>query len=97
LETHEFRSTGAIPGYGSEYAASEASVTELLKEAFAKASELPPEEQDMLARLLLEELESEARWADALSRSQDALAKMADKALAEYLAGETEIFDPDER
>ena len=80
-----------------ENEASEAPVTELLKEAFAKASELPPDEQDAFARLLLEELESEVRWADAFARSQDALAKMADEALAEYLAGDTEIFDPDER
>jgi hypothetical protein len=86
-----------MPGYQFENPASETSVTELLKEAFAKASELPPDEQDAFARLLLEELESEARWADAFARSQDTLAKMADEALSEYLAGKTKIFDPDER
>jgi hypothetical protein len=70
-------------------------MTDLLKEAFDKASELPPEEQDAFARLLLAELESEARWADAFARSQDVLAKLADDALKEFLAGETEILDPD--
>ena len=70
-------------------------MTNLLKEAFDKASELPPEEQDTFARFLMAELESEARWADAFARSQDALGKLADEALEEFRAGKTEILDPD--
>ena len=70
-------------------------MTVLLKEAFDKASELPPEEQDTFARFLLAELESEAQWSDAFARSQDALAKLADEALEEFRAGKTEILDPD--
>ena len=69
-------------------------MTALLKEAFDKASELPPEEQDTFARFLLAELESEAQWSDAFARSQDALAKLADEALEEFRAGKTEILDP---
>ena len=71
-------------------------MTNLLKKAFEKASELSPKEQDAFAELLLAELESEARWADAFERSQDALAKLADEALAEFRAGETEILDPED-
>ena len=71
-------------------------MTNLLKEAFAKASELPPAEQDAFARLLLAELESEAQWANSFARSQDVLAKLANEAHAEYLTGETEILDPDD-
>ena len=70
-------------------------MTGLLKEAFDKASELPPEEQDTFARFLLAELGSEAQWADAFAGSQDALAKLADEALEEFRAGKTEILDPD--
>jgi hypothetical protein len=70
-------------------------MTSLLKEAFDKASELPPEEQDTFARFLMAELESEARWADAFAHSQDALATLADEALEEFRAGKTEILDPD--
>ena len=78
-------------------------MTGLLKEAFDKASELPPEEQDTGRRnrlpivhpFLLAELESEARWAEAFAQSQDALAKLADEALEEFKAGKTEILDPD--
>ena len=71
-------------------------MTSLLKEAFEKASELPPEEQDAFARLLLAELEDEAQWADAFARSQDLLGKLADEALAEFVTGDTEILDPDD-
>ena len=71
-------------------------MTNLLKEAFDKASELPPEEQDTFARFLLAELESEARWSQAFARSQDVLAKLADEALEEFRAGKTEILDPDD-
>ena len=70
-------------------------MTNLLKEAFDKASELPPSEQDAFARLLLAELESGARWAGTFAQSQDVLARLANEAHAEYLAGETEILDPD--
>jgi len=70
-------------------------MTNLLKEAFDRASELPPEEQDAFARILLAELQSEARWAEAFSKSQDELSKLADDALEESQAGRTEILDPD--
>lgn len=70
-------------------------MTELLKEAFERASELPAEDQDSFARLVLAELESEARWADLFARSQDVLADLADAALKEFRAGETEPLDPD--
>jgi len=70
-------------------------MTNLLREAFDKASELPPAEQDAFARLLLAELESEAGWADSFERSQDVLATLANEAHAEYLTGETEVLDPE--
>ena len=65
-------------------------MTELLKKAFHAASQLPPEQQDAVAAMLLAELESERQWDDLFERSQDFLAKMADEALAEDEAGETE-------
>jgi hypothetical protein len=70
-------------------------MTNLLKEAFDKASELPPEEQDTFARFLLAELQSEAWWSDAFARSQDVLADLADEARQEFRAGKTDILDPD--
>ncbi|MCC7446275.1 MAG: hypothetical protein IT324_02610 [Anaerolineae bacterium] len=37
----------------------------------------------------------EALWDEQFARSQDALARMSEQAHAEYLAGLTEDFDPD--
>ncbi len=70
-------------------------MTELLKQAFAKASELPQNEQDALAKWILEELESERRWEETFAQSHAALAGLADEALAEHRAGQTEPLDPD--
>jgi hypothetical protein len=71
-------------------------MTERLKKAFAEASKLPEEEQDALARWLLEELASERRWDEAFSASQDRVAELADEALEEYRKGSTKKLDPDE-
>ncbi len=70
-------------------------MTELLTKAFEKAAHLPPEEQDELARWLLEELEDEARWDEAFAASQDALSKLADEALEDHRQGRTKPLDPD--
>ncbi len=72
-------------------------MTELLKKAFQAASRLPPEQQDAVATMLLAELESERQWDDAFARSQDFLAKMAEEAIAEDEAGETEPLVTDQR
>jgi hypothetical protein len=67
----------------------------LLQQAFRKASNLKAEEQDQFARWILLELESEQRWDTLFAESQDALASLAEEALAEYHAGKTEPLDPD--
>ena len=57
-----------------------------------EVSKLPPAEQDAMAAIVLEELASEQRWADAFLKSQDQLAKLAEEALAEYNAERTKPF-----
>ena len=42
-------------------------MTELLQQAFDRASELPDSQQDELARFLLAELDSERRWDEMFS------------------------------
>lgn len=64
-------------------------MTELLEKAFAEAANLPEEEQDLLARTLLEDLAAEEKWDEALANSQDKLAALADEALTEFEQGET--------
>ena len=70
-------------------------MTKLLTEAFEKASRLSPDEQDQVARWLLEELEEELKWSAAFAASQDALSKLADAALEEHRRGRTKFLDPD--
>jgi len=70
-------------------------VTKLLEKVFDAAAKLPEKEQEAFAALMLEELASEQRWAEAFAKSQDALAGMADEALAEFRAGKTKPFEND--
>ena len=55
-----------------------------LEEAFAQASQLPPDEQEALAALLLDEIASERLWDKAFAHSQNQIAKLADEALKEF-------------
>ena len=64
-------------------------MTQLLEKALSQVAKLPASEQDAMAAIVLEELASEQRWAQSFSKSQDLLAKLADKALAEHAAGGT--------
>jgi hypothetical protein len=70
-------------------------MTRLLEQAVAKARGLSAAEQDELARLMMEEIEGERKWEEALSKSPEKLAKLADKAWAEHEAGKSETLDPD--
>jgi hypothetical protein len=64
-------------------------MTKLLAEAFEKASKLPENLQDELARELIEELAGEAQWDQTLAESADSVDKMAEQALKEHRAGRT--------
>jgi hypothetical protein len=61
-----------------------------LEEAFAQASQLPPEEQEALAALLLDEIASEKLWDRAFAQSQDLI---SDEALTEFMEGRTVSLD----
>jgi hypothetical protein len=56
-------------------------MTKLLEKAFKKASKLPETDQNVVAKWLLEELESEKEWVKNFSESEDILDKLADEAL----------------
>jgi len=64
-------------------------MTKLLEQALSEVAKLPPSEQDALAAILLEELASEKKWADLFAKSQGALARLAEEALAEHRAGKS--------
>ena len=64
-------------------------MTQLLEKAMEEVAKLPASEQDALAAILLQELESEQRWTASFAKSQDKLARLAEEALAEFDAGRT--------
>jgi hypothetical protein len=70
-------------------------MTKRLQEAFTEAAKLPPEEQDAFAAVLLEELASERRWADAFARSPQTLSRLASQAMEEHRAGRTRPLETD--
>lgn len=70
-------------------------MTKLLEQAIAKIKDLPDNEQDTIAAIILEELEDETKWEQAFANSQDLLASLAAEAMQEYQGGETQELDPE--
>ncbi len=65
-------------------------MTALLQEAFEKASILPADMQELLAKEMLAEIEWETRWDRTLADSQPLLDQLTEKAMREYAEGKTE-------
>ena len=70
-------------------------MSDLFDRAVQKARSLPEAEKNVIATIMLEELEDEARWKQSFSKSQDMLAKLAAGAMEEDRKGETKELDPD--
>jgi len=70
-------------------------MTALLQKAFDEASKRSREEQDLLAARLLAELAAENAFDQTIASSANKLAKLAQQAIDEHRAGETEVLDPD--
>lgn len=68
-------------------------MTRALETALAEVAKLPPEEQDALAALLLDEIASEQRWSRSIAASPGVLESLAAEALAEHRAGKTRPLD----
>lgn len=68
-------------------------MSSVLETALAEVSKLPPEEQDVLATLLLDEIKSEQRWSQSFADSQAVLKTLAAEALAEHRAGKSKPLD----
>ncbi len=71
-------------------------MTKLLEQAVARARELPEAEQDAIAQIVIDEIESERRWDELLAKSPEKLRKFADRAWAEHEAGGSQELDPDQ-
>ncbi|HBC42325.1 MAG: hypothetical protein IM542_03735 [Pseudanabaena sp. M165S2SP1A06QC] len=69
-------------------------MTDLLERTITKLRDLSVEQQDAIAMMILEELEDDSKWDRSFASSQNLLAKLAEEAMAEYRAGETEELSP---
>jgi hypothetical protein len=68
-------------------------MTQALSAAVATAAQLPEEEQDALAAILLEEMESEERWSALFADSPNLLERMAKEAIQDFQAGRVQPID----
>jgi methylase of polypeptide subunit release factors len=68
-------------------------MTQALSAAVASAAKLPEEEQNVLAAILLEEMESEERWNALFAGSQNLLEQMANEAIQDVQAGRVQPID----
>lgn len=64
-------------------------MTQALTSAVAVAAKLPPEEQNVLAAILLEEIASEHRWSASFANSESVLEGLAAEALGDFKSGKT--------
>jgi hypothetical protein len=71
-------------------------VTQLLEKALAEIHKLSESQQDALASMILEELADERLWEESFARSQDQLAKLAEKARQDIRAGRVRNIGIDE-
>jgi hypothetical protein len=70
-------------------------MTKLLDQALEKAKKLPERDQDAIAAIILDELGDDSVWEQSFAASHDALAALANEALAEDRAGKTRPLDPE--
>ena len=71
-------------------------MTQFLEKVLTEVYKLPPEKQDTIAALILEELDDERRWDAAFAESQDQLAQLARKVRADIKAGHIKKMGIDE-
>ncbi|MDZ4717322.1 MAG: hypothetical protein SH847_02550 [Roseiflexaceae bacterium] len=71
-------------------------MTALLEQALAEVHKLPPDQQDAIAALILEELTDEETWKRAFDQSQDALARLAETVRGAKRAGNIKTLGFDE-
>lgn len=73
-------------------------MTKLAEQAWAALQELDDREQDRLANMILEDIESERKWDELLAtpESQKWLEEMGRKAMEDYHAGRTEPLCPED-
>ena len=67
-------------------------MTRLLERALSQVEKLPASEQDAVAAVVIEDPASERRWSESFAKSEDVLAALGEKALAEHAGGQTKLL-----
>ena len=63
-------------------------MSQLLEQAVAEVQKLPDSEQDIIAAIILEEIEDDRRWDEAFAESPDKLSGLAARATEQIAAGQ---------
>ena len=71
-------------------------MTQLLEKVLSEVHKLPPEKQDAIAAVILEELEDAQLWDKAFSESEDKLSELAQKVRTDIKAGRIKKMGIDE-
>ncbi|MCE2416296.1 hypothetical protein J4G07_20115 [Candidatus Poribacteria bacterium] len=71
-------------------------MTQLLEKVLTEVHKLPPEKQDAIAAVILEELEDAQLWDKAFSESENKLAQLAQKVRTDIKAGRIKKMGIDE-
>jgi hypothetical protein len=61
-------------------------MTQRLEQAISEVRKLPESAQDSIATLILEQITDDRAWDESFARSQDQLARLAEKARTEVAA-----------
>ena len=71
-------------------------MTQLLEKVLTEVYKLPPEKQDTIAAVILEELKDERLWDKAFAESQDKLAQLTRKVRSDIKADRIKKMGIDE-
>jgi hypothetical protein len=73
-------------------------MSQLMEQAIKRVRQLPEQDQESIASIILQEIEAEQRWEELFARpgSADLLSRMADEALIEVRAGRARKLDVNE-
>jgi hypothetical protein len=70
-------------------------MTKALQEAIARLQQMPEDRQDLLARLLLQEIEEDEKWIHSTATNAEKLQGLVNEVLDADARGECETLDPD--
>jgi hypothetical protein len=71
-------------------------MSHLVEQAIERLRQMPEERQDLIARLVLQEIEDDERWMLSTDSNSEKLQRLIDDVIASDERGECETLDPDQ-